>query len=181
MIVRIDGGYFGAPILDFIVEERLQVVTSARYDWIMAQGPVLDNRRWRKKDSKTKLYDLGYVKVLSTTEKKFRVVLVETQQEPFPGSKSKHKTLHYAIVENLFVYLSPEELFDFYHERQTIENYFKESDGPFNSGKMPSQKFQANRAFLQFVVIAENCFTFFKKTFFPAPGKENLLKRFAIR
>jgi len=56
----------------------------------------------------------------------------------------------------------------------TIENFFKESKNPFNSGKIPSQKFRANEAYLQFVAIAYNCYSWFKKNFFHQPGKLTL-------
>jgi len=80
-----------------------------------------------------------------------------------PGSKSKRKIYRYGILENLAFNLKPKGVYDFYHGRQTIEQFFKESTGPFQAGKMPSQKFRANEAYLQLVTIAENCCLWFKK------------------
>jgi IS4 transposase len=54
------------------------------------------------------------------------------------------------------------KLFRFYRRRQTIENFFKETKQSFNSGKMPSQKFRGNEAYLWFVCIAYNVSIWFK-------------------
>ncbi|MBC8234761.1 transposase [bacterium] len=62
--------------------------------------------------------------------------------------------------------LSPAELHQFYHGRQTIENFFKESTGPFNAGKLPSQKLRGNEAYLHLVAIAENCCVLFNDKVF---------------
>ena len=123
-----------------------------------------------------KLYDLGRIKIISTTEAIFRAILVDTKQHPFGKKRVKKKHIRYAIIENLAIELSASALYEFYHGRQTIENFFKESKNPFNSGKMPSQKFRANEAYLQFVTIAYNCYSWFKKNFFHQPGKLTLWK-----
>jgi len=102
--------------------------------------------------------------------------VVDTRQHPFGKKRVKKKHIRYAIIENLAIELSAPALYKFYHGRQTIENFFKESKNPFNSGKMPSQKFRANEAYLQFVAIAYNCYHWFKKNFFHQPGKLTLWK-----
>ena len=103
--------------------------------------------------------------MISTYAYPFRVVLVEKQQTPFPGSKSKRKVYRYGLLENMAFSLNPKGVYEFYHGRQTIEQFFKESTGPFQAGKMPSGKFRANEAYLQLVTIAENCCFWFKKNF----------------
>ena len=168
-IVRLDGGYFSAENLEFTQAQGIQVITTERYDWIMKQKPKIDPLKWLPYDDKTKLYDLGVMKVISTTPMQFRVILVEKEQVPF--NRKKAKIIHYAIIENLAFRLDVKAVYKFYHGRQTIENYFKESKNPFSSGKMPSSKFQANEAYLQLVAIAGNLYVWFKKNFFPQSGK----------
>jgi len=73
---------------------------------------------------------------------------VDTRQHPFGKKRVKDKHRRYATIENLAIALSASVLYEFYHGRQTTENFFKESKDPFNSGKMPSQKFRANEAYL---------------------------------
>jgi hypothetical protein len=168
-VVRLDGGYFSAENLEFTVAEGLQIITTERYDWIMARKPKMDPNRWLSYDEKTRLYDLGLMKVVSTTELRFRVVLVEKEQVPF--NRKLAKLIRYAIIENLAFRLDAQAVYEFYHGRQSIENYFKESKNPFSSGKMPSGKFRANEAYLQLVAMAGNLYTWFKKNFFLRNGR----------
>jgi hypothetical protein len=168
-IVRLDGGYFSAENLEFTRSQGIQIITTERYDWIMKQNPKIDAQQWLSYDDKTRLYDLGVMKVISTTSMQFRVVLVEKEQVPF--NRKKAKIVRYAIIENLAFRLDAKAVYQFYHGRQTIENYFKESKNPFSSGKMPSAKFRANEAYLQLVAIAGNLYVWFNKNFFPLSGK----------
>lgn len=176
-IIRVDGAYLSGDIIDLILEEGLQVVTTEKYNWIISQYSIkVDPSLWEDYDEDTRLYDLGYGKVLSTTDKELRAILVEKRQHPFPGKRKRAKILRYAIVENLSIRLSPSVLYEFYQQRQTIENFFKESNGSFNSGKMPSQKFRANEAYLVYMVIAYNCFQWFRKIFCHQNGRISLFK-----
>lgn len=138
---------------------------SCRYDWVVSQGVRVEESDWLRIDETTRLMDVGHSPVISTCKHPFRVVLVEKKQTPFPGSKSQRKLFRYGIFENLAFSLSAQEVYDFYHSRQTIEQFFKESTGPFSAGKMPSQKFCANQAYLQLATIAENCMLWLKKNF----------------
>ena len=143
----------------------------ARYDWVMAQKPEMDPDKWMFYDDKTMIYDLGMARVTSTVEREYRIILVVKEQEPFNGDRRKKaKKVHYAIVENLPLRLDAFALYQFYGVRQTIENFFKEAKNPFNAGKMPSEKFRGNEAYLQFVIIAYNLFKWFKKNFCPRNG-----------
>lgn len=171
-IVRLDPGYLSAELLDYIAEEKLSVLMGARYDWVMAQRPEVQPDKWIPYDDKTMLYDLGMARVVSTVEREYRVVLVVKEQKPFKGGRRKRvKKIRYAIVENLPLRLEAAALYQFYCGRQTIENFFKEAKGPFNAGKMPSERFRACEAYLQFVVMAYNLFEWFKKNFSPRNGK----------
>lgn len=162
-ILRLDGGYLSKETLNYVVEHRHYLCMSARYDWILAQGIQIDEAKWISCDAKTRLYELGPSRVISTSPHRFRTILVEKEQEPYPNSKSQKKILRYGIIERLPFSSTPEELHHFYHGRQTIEQFFKESTGPFNAGKMPSQEFRGNEAYLRLVTIAENCCVLFKK------------------
>jgi len=170
-ILRLDSGYLSGDTLNYAVEHRLYLCMAARYDWILAQGVDVDEAKWQRYDEKTRLYELGERQVISTSKHCFRIILVEKQQVPFPGGKSKKKILRYGIIERLPFSLSPGELHQFYHGRQTIEHFFKESTGPFNASKLPSQEFRGNEAYLHLVTIAENCCVLFKKKFSLPIGK----------
>lgn len=170
-ILRLDGGYLSKETLNYVVEHRHYLCMAARYDWILAQGIQIDEAKWVRCDAKTRLYELGLSHVISTSPHRFRTILVEKEQELFPNSKSQRKLFRYGILERLPFSPTPWELHEFYHGRQTIEQFFKESTGPFNAGKMPSQKFRGNEAYLHLVTIAENCCVLFKKKFSLPTGK----------
>jgi len=170
-IVRLDGGYLSADLLDYISHKNLSVVMGARYDWVMAQKPKIDPDKWMSYDEKTMIYDLGMARVTSTVDRQYRIILVIKEQEPFKGDRRKKvKKVRYAIVENLPVRLDAFALYELYCGRQTIENFFKEAKSPFNAGKMPSEKFRGNEAYLQYVIMAYNLFQWFKKNFSPRNG-----------
>lgn len=180
-VIRLDGGYFSGELLDWMVEQGLGLVTSVRYDWVIAQpGNHPEDHRWIRYDRKTRLLDLGLTRVVRTSAHLYRVVLVEKEQEPFPGSRRRAKTLRYAVIAHLPWQMRAEALYEFYHQRQTIENFFKEAQNPFSAGKMPSQRFRANEAYLCLVTLAYNCFTIFKKTLCQATGEETLLKQLRL-
>jgi len=171
-IVRLDGGYVSAELLDYIARKNLSVVMGARYDWVLAQGPEIDPVKWISYDDKTKIYDIGMARVTSTVEREYRIILVIKEQEPFRRDRRKKvKKVRYAIVENLPLRLDAFGLYRFYCGRQTIENFFKEAKNPFNAGKMPSERVRGNEAYLQFVIIAYNLFEWFKKNFSPRNGE----------
>jgi hypothetical protein len=171
-IVRLDGGYLSADLLEYIDDAHLSVVMGARYDWVMAQKPDIDPDKWLSYDEKTQLYDLGMARVISNAHRDYRIILVVKEQEPFKADRRKRvKKVRYAIIENLPLRLDTGALYKFYCQRQTIENFFKESKGPFNAGKMPSEKFRGCEAYLSFVVIAHNLFVWFKKNFCPRNGE----------
>jgi len=170
-IVRLDGGYLSAELLDYIARKKLTVVMGARYDWVMAQKPEIYPDKWMSYDDKTMIYDLGMARVTSTVEREYRIILVIKEQEPFKGDRRKKvKKVRYAILESLPMRLDAFALYQFYCVRQTIENFFKEVKNPFNAGKMPSEKFRGNEAYLQFVLMAYNLFEWFKKNFCPRNG-----------
>ena len=160
MILRLDGGYLSGDILNALWDKGLQIIIPCRYDWILSQGVALYEPKWLKIDENTRLYDVGQSGVVSTCYHPFCVVLVEKKQQPFPLSSNQRELFRYAICENLAFNLDAKGVYDFYHQK-----FFKESTGPFCVGKMPSEKFRANEAYLQLVTIAENCMLWFKKNF----------------
>jgi len=179
LIIRADSAHLSAENLNFVVEYGHQIIVACDYDYIAANNHI-DENQWFTYDGKTRLLDLGEATVVAKCEHKFRVILVEKEQEQIKIRKRK-KYYRYAIISNIFSLKEASTQYEFYHERQTLENFFKESQNPFNAGKMPSQLFRANQAYLLFVVIAYNSFTIFKKNICQHSGRENLLKLLEIK
>ena len=99
-LLRLDGGYLSQDTLSYLVEQHLYFCLAARYDWILASGAIVDDTTWRRLHARTRLYELWLSRVSSTSPPCFRTILVEKEQEPLPGSKSKKKILRYGILES---------------------------------------------------------------------------------
>lgn len=180
LIIRLDGLYCNAKMLNYCFSDGHQVVTVANYNWVKAYKETnLEEANWRRYDEKTRLYDLGWGKTLNNCPNKLRIILVEKEQEKLKMKKRK-KFLRYALIANISFLSEPEAIYEFYHQRQTIENFFKEVKSPFNAGKMPSMLFRGNEAYLYLVTIAYNCFHIFKKNICRQDSEESLLRHLKI-
>lgn len=176
-MMRLDSGYLSAEVLNYIADKNLFVVCGCSYSYVMAQPEnKLKQIEWNEYDENTWLFDLGVTKVVKKAKDDFRVILVKKKQEEIK-IKKVIEYLHYAIVTNFYIHQTPEIIYNEYHKRQTIENFFKEVKNPFNSTKMPSSLFRGNEAYLYFEVIAYNCWKIFKKTIYQLHGKDIHIKQ----
>jgi len=194
LIARVDGGYMSADRLNWIVEKKLQVISVVNWDDFLSNNKDIkvdelsfehfsieeeDEKTKEKVRKKISVAPVGTRRVYSKSRHKFQAVLVKVKQEQIP-IKKRRKHLRYVIIHNVGGLTDARGAFEFYHQRQTIENFFKESKNPFHSGKMPSQRFRSNEAYLYFVSLAYNIFSIFKKTICQRYGKDALLKLLAI-
>ena len=191
LIIRVDGGYMSAEYLNYIVENGYQVISVINWDDFFSNNTELDINDWAwetlkdegSKNNRTvkevKLLAVGERKVYSKCKHKFNAVLVKIKQEDIKikGKRKEHK---YVIISNVVGLRGAKATYEFYHQRQTIENFFKESKNPLNSGKIPSQKFRGNEAYLYFVAIAFNIFELFKKNVCRRYGRSTLLRLLKI-
>jgi hypothetical protein len=176
-MLRLDSGYLSAEVLNHVSDKNLFILCGCAYSYVMAQP---ENKHiqvlWRKYDENTWLFDLGVTQVVEKAKTQFRVVLVKKKQEKIKIKKAR-EFLFYAIVTNFYIQQPPETVYVEYHKRQTIENFFKEVKNPFHSTKMPSALFKGNEAYLNFEVIAYNCWAIFKKTIYQLHGKSIHIKQ----
>jgi len=176
-MMRLDSGYLSAEVLNYIAEKNLFILCGCAYSYVMAQPEnKLKEVEWAVYDENTWLSDLGITKVVAKAEGKFRVILVKKKQEKIKIKKVV-EYLHYAIVTNFYMQQNPEVIYNEYHKRQTIENFFKEVKNPFHSTKMPSSLFRGNEAYLYFEIISYNCFIIFKKTIYQLLGRNIHIKQ----
>jgi hypothetical protein len=196
MIVRMDGAYMSSDNIGYLVGRGSQFISHVNYDDFMSNNreltfpdswdtviykdgsnSELSEEEARQTSRKKTIYlrSLGERKVYSKCPHKLQSVLVHIEQFPLK-IRGRRKTETYVIVHNVVGLSTSRAVFEFYHQRQTIEHFFRESKNPFNSSKMPSQRFRANEAYLFFVGIAYNVFTLFKKTVCQMYGEEPLLK-----
>ena len=138
-----------------------------------------DQRREGQIHKKIQVASVGRCPVYSKSKYKFQAVLVKIEQEKI-AIRKKRKHTRCVIIHNVLGLSGARSAFEFYHQRQTIENFFKESKNPFHAEKMPSQRFRANEAYLCFVSIAYNIFSIFKKTICQRYGQDALWRLLAI-
>lgn len=194
LIARLDGGYISAERLNWIVENKLQVISAVNWDDFLSNNKDIEVDKLSfehfsidEDDEKTKgkvykkisVASIGARKVYRKSRYQFQAILVKVQQEKI-AIKKRRKHLRYVIIHNVGGLTDGRSAFEFYHQRQTIENFFKESKNPFHSGKMPSQRFRSNEAYLYFISLAYNIFSIFKKTICQRYGKDALLRLLAI-
>ena len=194
LIARVDGGYMSGERLNWIMEKKLQVISVVNWNDFLSNNKDIkvdelsferfsieeeDEKAKEKTQKEISVAPVGIRRVYSKSKYKFQAVLVKVKQEKI-SIKKRRKYLRYVIVHNVGGLTDARGAFEFYHQRQTIENFFKESKNPFHSGKMPSQRFRSNEAYLYFVSLAYNIFSIFKKTICQRYGKDALLKLLAI-
>jgi len=193
LIIRVDGGYISGERLNWIKENNLQVITCVNWDDFLSNNKDIqadqvffeeffledDEPGEGKIHKKIQVASVGRRQVYKKSKHKFHAVLVKIEQEQI-AIKRKRKHTSYVIIHNVLGLSGARSIFEFYHQRQTIENFFKESKNPFHAGKMPSQRFRANEAYLHFVSIAYNIFSIFKKTICQRYGKDVLWRLLAI-
>jgi hypothetical protein len=176
-MMRLDSGYLSTEVLDYITDKNLFILCGCKYSYVMAQPEnKFKQIEWYAYDENTWLFDLGVTKVVKEAKGDFRVILVKKQQKKIK-TKKVIEYIQYALVTNFYIQQGPETIYNEYHKRQTIENFFKEVKNPFHSTKMPSALFKGNEAYLYFEVIAYNCWKIFKKTIYQLHGKDIHIKQ----
>lgn len=194
LIARVDGGYMSADRLNWIVENKLQIISVVNWDDFLSNNRDIkvgelsfehfsveedDEKTGKKVHKKISVAPVGARRIYHKSKHKFQAVLVKIEQEQI-AIKKRRKHYRYVIIHNVSGLADARNSFEFYHQRQTIENFFKESKNPFHSGKMPSQRFRSNQAYLYFVSLAYNIFSIFKKTICQRYGKDVLWRLLAI-
>ena len=172
---RSDSIFCSADTLNTAVQRQWLLSLTGRWNDLVANCAV-DWTQWKPYNSQTRLLDVGLVRPLRKCAHPFRVVLAETRQAD-PGHRKKRDVAHYGIVTNLFANGSAGQIFEFQHDHGNMENVFKQVKNPLSAGKMPSQQFRANEAYLQLVQMAHNSFLWFKKTVCRRVGGPPLLTR----
>lgn len=180
-VVRLDGGYFSGATLDLIIDNHnLFIVIKARSDLKSCRGSVQNARpsAWTwVEPGRTRLLPLSRRQVLDDCEHQLWGVAVQQKKivKKRRGPKGQKKRTVRLVKWQTYIILtnlpeanwSPTDLWRFYIGRQTIELVIRETRQCFGSGKMPSQGFQPNAAWLWLVSIAFNVMLWFKRDVLP--------------
>jgi len=186
-IMRLDSGYFSIDTILFLVEKAVMFAIRATancsgftHAMELAKAKKLHFKRVEKgKD--TYIAEIPELHIFKDSEKEFRFLLVKERKRVKKVKKGRifyiYEWQYWGIVTNISSSeMNSYELFTFYRGRQTIENFFRETKQSFNSGKMPSQKFRGNEAYLWFVCIAYNISVWFKRDVLPKKHSRCMMK-----
>jgi hypothetical protein len=166
-ILRLDGGYLSAENLQLFETDQL-FCTKAGVNLLCVQEGLkkAEGHYWKRVDKHTKVFDCGLMNIFPKVPQKYRLILVKglkrkvrrlpkKQRKSGKGYRSDRITYHeviFGILTNISGH--PIHIYEFYKQRQTIENYFRDSNWSFKANKLPSQKF---RAFLRLFVANKYC------------------------
>ena len=178
-ILRIDGGYLSIENLQFLKEQLFGTKASINLNSVKEGLKKSQGHYWKRVDEHTKIFDCGLMNIFPEVPNKYRLILVKSlkrkerripkkQRQSGKGYRSYHIT-YQEIILGILTNLSanPISVYKFYKQRQTIENYFRDSNWSFEVGKLPSQKFRANQAYLWLMSIIQNALLWFKHQCLP--------------
>lgn len=186
-IIRLDGGYFSLKTILFLMGKGVLFAMRATANCTgftgameLAEANKLHFKRvGRSKD--TYIAEIPRLQIFKDSDKEFRFLLVKERRRIKKVNKGRisytYQWQYWGIVTNIpKAQMHSHKLFRFYRRRQTIENFFKETKQSFNSGKMPSQKFRGNEAYLWLVCIAYNISIWFKRDVLPSKYSRCMMK-----
>jgi hypothetical protein len=171
-ILRLDGGFLAAKVLEYLVSQHVGFLTKAGTK-LVAIRTLLGRTRpeqWQSYDENTRLCRWNRVRLLDDFRTPVTVVLVECRRRIKKRKKGrvywKTRMFHYAIVTDQHHWTTA-KTYETYKKRWAVENFFKESNQSFSSGKLPSSRFQGNQFFLALLGVVYNLMQFFKRDCLP--------------
>lgn len=186
-MMRLDSGYFSIDTILFLVEKTMMFAIRATAN-CSGFTHAMELAKTRKlhfkvveKCKDTYIAEIPELRIFKDSDKKFRFLLVKERKRVKKVKKGRifyiYEWQHWGIVTNIpESAMNSHKLFTFYRSRQTIENFFRETKQSFNSGKMPSQKFRGNEAYMWFVCIAYNISIWFKRDVLPKKHSRCMMK-----
>lgn len=152
-ILRIDGGYLSADNLNLLKKQRFLMKAGINLKCVKERLNKATDHYWKKVDEHTKIFDCGLMDIFPEVSQQFWLILVKGQKQQklrYPKNKRElgkgyrsyritYQEIVFAIITNLKG--NPIQIYEFYKQRQTIENYFRDSNWSFETKKRPSGQF----------------------------------------
>jgi hypothetical protein len=171
-LLRLDGGFLAAKVLNLLVSQHVSFLTKAGTKLVSIRTLLERTRaeQWQSYDEDTRLCRWNQVRLLDDFRTPVTVVLVECRRRIKKRKKGrvywKTRTFHYAIVTDQHHWPTA-KIYETYKARWAVENFFKESNQSFSSGKLPSGKYRGNQFFLALLSVVYNLMQFFKRDCLP--------------
>jgi hypothetical protein len=171
-LLRLDGGFLAAKVLNLLTSQHIGFLTKAGPK-LLSIRTLLERTRpeqWQSYDEDTRLCRWNRVQLLDDFRTPVTAVLVEGRRRIKKRKKGrvfwKTRIFHYAIVTDQHHWPTA-KIYETYKKRWAVENFFKESNQSFSSGKLPSSKFRGNQFFLGLLSVVYNLMQFFKRDCLP--------------
>ena len=171
-LLRLDGGFLSAKVLNLLVDRQVGYLVKAGCKLKSIRTLVERTRpeEWQSYDATTRLRRWSGVQLLDDFTVPVTVVLVECRRRVKKMKKGRlrwrTKVFHYAIVTDRHHWHTA-KIYETYKARWAVENFFKESNQSFSSGKLPSSQFRGNQFFLGLLCVVYNLMQFFKRECLP--------------
>jgi hypothetical protein len=171
-ILRLDGGFLSAKVLNLLVSQHIGFLTKAgtKLRSVRTLRERTRPEQWQSYDEATRLCRWNRVPLLDDSRTPVTAVLVECRRRIKKRKKGRvfwrTRIFHYAIVTDQHHWTTA-KIYETYKKRWAVENFFKESNQSFSSGKLPSGQFRGNQFFLALLVVVYNLMQFFKRDCLP--------------
>jgi hypothetical protein len=171
-ILRLDGGFLSAKVLKLLASRQVGFLTKAGTKLVSVRTLIERTRpeRWQSYEEDTRLCRWNRVQLLDDFRTPVTVVLVECRRRIKKMRKGrlswKTRVFHYAIVTDQH-HWSTARIYETYKARWAVENFFKEANQSFSSGKLPSGQFRGNEFFLGLLCVVYNLMQWFKRDCLP--------------
>src|SRR4051812_15651504 len=171
-LIRLDGGFLSAKVLNLVVAEKIGFLIKAGTKLVSIRTLVEQTRddQWQSDDETTRLRRFRKVQLLEDVPTLVTVVLVECRRRIKKMKKGRlrwrTRIFHYAIVTDQHSW-STAKIYETNKKRWAGENFFKESNQSFSSGKLPSSRFRGNQFFLGLLCVVYNLMQWFKRDCLP--------------
>lgn len=178
-VARLDSGYFSKETIRFLLSYvglRFFIAASGNCQGMQKARAYAKAHpeRWKRVGRTKEIFIMNFNQhpIFADEKLTLRLVLVKRKEriKKLKNGRLRWRTKEYiyGIVTNVArKEKTPNQVYRFYHGRATIENFFREARQSFHLGKLPSQKFRGNEAYLWFVALAYNCFLWFKRDVLP--------------
>ena len=163
--LRADSGFFSLEILQFARRKGIEYyIVVPLQPWV--QKTILQIRSWKRLNRNVEVAE-----TVLTVGKHHTYRLVLIRQRVRQGQKPKKQLSLLNLDEEIYDYQAivtssrkaPEDVWGFYRQRATCENFIKESIYGFGLDKVVSHHYAGNAVYFQLVMMAYNLMNLFKE------------------
>ena len=168
--VRLDAGFISGKTLSLLdkfsvchnLQEKINYVVNAGMKCWGGKEALRKSKfqEWHKVEKGVYLQDQGWSKVYYKDGNLHRLILVKQFFDGGKDSKGKESWKYYLLCTNSE--MPAVSLYYFYHQRQTIENFFDEAKNDYFINNLPCRKLLGNSLLFNIKALAFNLMCLFR-------------------